>query len=298
MRNEPADLATIGARLELGPRAAEALVGVLTAQNYLIQRDGRFYLSEASRNFLLKDSPYYWGGMFDLLAEVPFTVSGLVEALRRDKPLGLGEDMWERHEVDPEQARVFTRAMHSHSFPAAMGAALRADFSGVTNLLDVAGGSGCFCIALATRYPDMQFTVAELASVCELAKEYAVQYGLQDRIGTLQFDMFHDDWPGGYDGMFFSNIFHDWGWARCEHLAKRSHDALEPGGRIFLHEMLLNDTKDGPLTTTAFSLSMSYFTEGKQFTARELQNLLMKAGFSEITVTPTYGYYSIVSGKR
>lgn len=299
LRDGPADVTALSEKLALGPRATESLVGMVTAQNLLVQRDGRFHLTDVARNFLLKDSPYYWGGIFNLLAEVPFKVSELIEALRRDKPQGLGGvDLWERNEVDPEQARVFTRAMHSHSFPAAMGMALRADFSGVTNLLDVAGGSGCFCIALAARYPDITFTVAELATVCELAEEYAAQYGLQDRIATMPFDMFHDTWPAGYDGMFFSNIFHDWGWARCEHLATNCFEALEPGGRIFLHEMLLEDTKDGPLTAAAFSLSMSYFTEGKQYTARELTDLLSRAGFTDITVTPTYGYYSIVSGRK
>ena len=68
--------------------------------------------------------------------------------------------------------------------------------------------------------------------------------------------MFTDPWPAGYDGIFFSNVFHDWDRASCLHLAKRSYAALPPGGRIFLHEVVLNDTKDGPLVAAAFSMEM------------------------------------------
>ena len=45
-------------RLSLGPRATEALLGVLTSLGFLEQRRGRFHLTDVTRNFLLPDSPY------------------------------------------------------------------------------------------------------------------------------------------------------------------------------------------------------------------------------------------------
>ncbi len=35
---------------------------------------------------------------------------------------------------------------------------------------------------------------------------------------------------------------------------RSSFDALEPGGKILLHEMLLNDSGNGPYPANAFSL--------------------------------------------
>jgi hypothetical protein len=43
---------------------------------------------------------------------------------------------------------------------------------------------------------------------------------------------------------------------------------------------------------------MIFFTQGKQFTAGELEKLLGEAGFEEITLTPTNGYYSLVTGRK
>ena len=99
--------------------------------------------------------------------------------------------------------------MHAHSFAAAMGMARGGDFTGVRRLLDVAGGAGSFCIALAQRYPQMGLTVLELPAVCAAAEPYLARYGLRERIETVAANMFADPWPAGHDAGFFSNIFQD-----------------------------------------------------------------------------------------
>jgi hypothetical protein len=114
---------------------------------------------------------------------------------------------------------------------------------------------------------------------------------LQDELGGLM-----DAWAGG--DIAFSNVFHDWDRASCRHLAGRSLEALPPGGRIYVHEMLLNDTKDGPLPAACFSMSMAISTRGKQYSAEELAHLLTEAGFTNVAVTPTYAYYSLVSAEK
>jgi len=187
--------------------------------------------------------------------------------------------------------------MHAHSFPAAMSMARKGDFADVHQLLDVGGGSGCYCIALATRYPNMRFTVMELPVVCKLTEQYIASYGLQGQIETIPANMFTDPWPSGYDGVLFSDIFHIWDLASCLQLAKRSFEMLPPGGRIFLHEILLNDTKDGPLVAAAYSTSMLWMGS-KQYTARELDKLLRDVGFTDVTVNPTHTYFSLVSARK
>jgi acetylserotonin N-methyltransferase len=98
--------------------------------------------------------------------------------------------------------------------------------------------------------------------------------------------------------MLFSNVFHDWGPETNAKLAADAFAALPRGGRIFLHEMLLDDTGDGPLTTAAFSTLMLANTRGRQFTFAQLKATLEEAGFTDIDVVPTYSYYSVVSGTK
>jgi acetylserotonin N-methyltransferase len=138
----------------------------------------------------------------------------------------------------------------------------------------------------------------ELPAMCEVAQEYIQAGGVAERVDARHVDMFREAWPRGYDAMFFSNIFHDWSDATNAQLAASAFAALPAGGRIYLHEMLLDDTGNAPRTTAAFSMLMLVSTRGRQFTFRQLQTLLETAGFEDIAVTATYGYYSLVSGVK
>src|SRR6185436_18840823 len=99
----------------------------------------------------------------------------------------------------------------------------------------------------------------------------------------------------GYDAIFFSDIFHDWDRETCLQLGRQSYEMLPTGGRIYLHEMLLDDTRDGPLVAIALSMRMLVATLGKQFTFGELDELLRECGFEEVSVTSTSSYFSLVS---
>jgi 3-hydroxy-5-methyl-1-naphthoate 3-O-methyltransferase len=82
--------------------------------------------------------------------------------------------------------------MHGLSFAAAVALAKNADFSGVRRLLDVAGGSGGFSIALAQGNPQLRCTVAELPVVCQVTQRYIAEYGADDRVDTLRLNMFFE----------------------------------------------------------------------------------------------------------
>jgi acetylserotonin N-methyltransferase len=206
-------------------------------------------------------------------------------------------DSWASGNVDSERALRVAAAMQSHSLGAAVALARNADFSGVHRLLDVGGGSGCFAIALAQRNPDLRCDVMELQTMCEVAQEYIRDGGIEDRVGTVAVDMFREPWPRGYDAMFFSNVFHDWNFDTCAWLAAQACEALEPAGRICLHEMLLDDTGDGPLTAVSFSVLM-LGTQGQQFTFGELKALLEGAGFVRVETQRTSVLYSLVTAYK
>ena len=304
----PATIEEVAASLSLGARGAEAMLGVLASLGFLAQHQGRFYITGVSRNYLLPESPYYWGGVLHPFRELTVSHALVRDALQRDKPVSYETESyklsdgivstWEAPVPDVEQIRTFTRMMHSHALPAAMGVAHRGDFTGVRWLLDVGGGSGCFCIALALRYPEMRFTVVDLPVVCELAQQYVADYRLQDRIDTQAIDMFNDPWPADHDAVFFSDIFHDWGIERCRYLGQRSFEVLPPDGRIYIHEILLADTKDGPLPAASYSMQMMLATQGKQLSLGELDELLRACGFEDVSAMQTYGYYSLISGRK
>ena len=62
--------------------------------------------------------------------------------------------------------------------------------------------------------------------------------------------------------------------------------------------MLYNDEKTGPFSAAAFNTCMLLWVEGELYSGREFSAMLTEAGFKDIEVKPTFGYWSIVTGVK
>jgi acetylserotonin N-methyltransferase len=307
----PATAPALAARLGFDERATTILVRLLAALRLLLLRDGRYHLTDDARTYLVQGSPWYWAPMASV-AVSDWHRERLLHKLRQrgsdqaagpeGTPLvsaeGRAADDWAAGRVSAQRAREVAARMHAHSLPAAVGVARHYDFSRLARVLDVGGGSGCFMVAAAQAHAHLHCTVMELQAMCEAAAGYIQAGGVADRVDTRAVDMFRQPWPRGYDAMFFSNIWHDWNVRTCEWLAARAFEALPSGGRILLHEMLLDDEGSGPVTAASFSMLMLLATQGQQFTFGELQAILEGAGFVRVDATATHAYYSVVAGHK
>lgn len=293
----PADTGALSQRTGYTERGLAAVLGMLKCLSLVDRRAGKWQLNAVSSAYFLNDSPYFWGPFFSYMAD-SLPLHELVVENVRGVASGEGRPVegWEGGEIDEDLARRLTDFMHCHSIAPAVGLARSCDFEGVERVLDVGGGSGCYAFSLALEYPKMRATVMDLPTICKVAEGYIERAGVSDRVDTKSVDMFREDWPAGYDCHFFANVFHDWGFETCVELAKSSFAALEPGGRICLQEMLLDDTGDGPIQPIAFSVLMCLGTKGQQFTIEQLDRILTEAGFVDVGAQRSYGYYSLVTG--
>jgi acetylserotonin N-methyltransferase len=298
----------LAARLGLNGRALASVLALLASLGYVVPRAGRYHVTDATRQHLLPSSPFYWGGVWAAMRQHSPLYDQLLRALTTLDPVESipqpshngkrGVDGWASGSLSPEAAASMMKYMHSHSAAAAVAVAQSDLFGSARRLLDVGGCSGVFSIALAERHPDLQCTIMDLPTVCELTPHYVKERGLEDRIDCHAADMFRDPWPHGYDAVFLSNIFHDWRPATCLALARHAFDVLPAGGTINVHEMLLHDDGAGPRTAAAFSVLMAASTQGQQFTFGQLESLLTEAGFVEIECRATSPLHAIVRGHK
>jgi len=298
---EPLSLDDLADKLSLNPKALGVVMSLVSALGLVNRRDGVWRLTPHARTYLLSGTTYSWSPLFEIYKNGTPLHGELLSLLktgktpREDKP----SDGWEAGKVPPDAARSIAKFMHAHSLPAAVAAARSGAFKGVKKLLDVGGGSGVFSIAAAQRNPSLSATIMDLDTMCDAASElFIASSGAADRIDTIAVDMFREDWPTGYDALFFSNVFHDWDDDINAQLSKKSFDALPSGGRIFLHEILMNDNENGPVTPASFSVLMLRGTKGKQYTFRELTKYLEDAGFASVGAVQTSPYYSLVSAVK
>ncbi|MEM7025785.1 MAG: methyltransferase, partial [Pseudomonadota bacterium] len=208
-----------------------------------------------------------------------------------------GDKLFEAHEQQAARAREFTLMMHGHSIAPALTWPDNVDLSETRHMVDIGGGSGAHAIGAALRWPQLSATVLEIPTVCGVAREMIDRYHLQDRINVVEGDFWTEPLPSG-DLHFYGDVFHDWPDEKCRKLATKSFQALEPGGRIMIHEVLYNDDKTGPFVAAALTVVMLAWTEGVQRSRAELGEILEAAGFGDVVVTPSLGYWSIVNATK
>jgi len=296
----PLTLDALAARCKVNARALGILNSLLAGLGLLVRREGRYGLTPVSRAYLVKSSGFYWGALLAGTRRSAPATEEIITALAPDARHAGGENAqgWEAGEIPLERARAIAAFMHAHSCAAAIGAAQHPVLAQVERLLDVGGGSGVFSIAMAQRWPHLRATVMDLENMCIAAMDYVRDGEVADRVDTLAIDMFRQPWPTGHDALFFSNVFHDWSDETCLELARKAFDMLPSGGRIMLHEALINDNLDGPTTPASFSVLMLYRTQGRQFSLPDLAELLGRAGFAGCEATATCGYYSLIVARK
>lgn len=296
------DTAVLAAALGLNARALTVHLGLLAALGFMERREGRWRATAATRTWLHPEAEGYVGPLLHRFKlNQPFH-SQLLETLRTGEKAGEYASVaaeWERGEMPPDLAKMITAFMNAHSRASAMGVAQQPLFGDVKSLLDVGGGSGIFSIHVAKAWPALKATVMDIDTICVEADGYIAAAGATDRVATCAVNMFTQPWPKGHDAHFFSNIFHDWSEPTCLMLAKKSAEALPSGGRILLHEILLDDDGCGPLPALAFSMLMLIGTRGRQYSLPELRGFLEPAGFVDVEAVRTGGgYYSLVSARK
>ena len=123
------------------------------------------------------------------------------------------------------------------------------------------------------------------------------------RIGLIgRREAVHDEYGSEeYDAVLFSGVLHQMSGPTIAAMLRKAFAALQPGGRIWISDMMLNANKTQPVFSTLFSLQMLLTSDaGAVFSEEECLQWLAQAGFVETTSTalPPPLPYVVVSGRR
>ena len=275
-------LQEVAKSLKIEERAALALLSLCASLDLVKLNHEKYELSEVSKHYLLPKSRYYFGAFIDMAIHNP-------EVLSYDKfkkALGLNasevydeQDLFQKNEEDKERAETFTRAMHSKSMMAAS-----------------MWPKGAHAIEAVKQAAGLKAIVYDRPFVCNVAAEYIKFDCLQDRIKVVEGDMWQAPFPCA-DLHFYSDVLHDWPLEKSEFLINKSYESLPEKGRIIIHELLFNDEKSGPIATAVYNMIMLIWTQGQQYSGKELFSMLEKIGFKEIQIFLTgFGSWSIITG--
>ena len=292
----PRTLDELARDLGLAPARLRALLTACVALGLLSHDGQRYANAPASATYLVRSSPAYFGDYFrfQVSRQIYPTLMHLDAALRGERV-----DFYSQLR-DPEEARAFTVAQHSGSLGPAHVVAKLVDLAGAARLLDVAGGSGAFSIVLCERTPGLAATIIDFPSVAAVGRGLVRERGLADRITFVEGDARELAWPADNDVVLMSYLLSAVSEASVAILLAKAVKALRPGGRLLVHDFMVDDDHAGPPLAALWLLNaVTIDADVAALTPAWLTESARSAGFEDCRVTPVVpGTTRLLSARR
>ncbi len=228
-----------------------------------------------------------WGGMLESI------MTGKTAA----ELLGLSSS-FELMSRYPENVGIFNDAMADLTRVVIQDVLAAYDFSQVSHLLDVGGGSGELIGAVATKYEHIRGTVFDLPRCAAAANEHLKRVGVSDRVEFVAGNFF-ETVPAGADLIVLKSVIHDWNDERSGVILQNCRRALIDGGELILIERVMSDASgvnNDDKSHAMSDLNMMRGPGGRERTKKEYRDLLAKNNFHIVSISPA-GRFSVMAAR-
>lgn len=195
---------------------------------------------------------------------------------------------------NPSAAAIFDEAMTGWSMQNSTAVAAAYDFSGIGTLMDVGGGHGYLIATILKANPTMRGILCDTSEVVEGAHSRIDSLGLSDRCRVIASDFF-ESVPSGADACILKSVIHDWDDSHATRILQNCRQALNPGGRVLLAEMVIPPGND-PHIGKLLDLEMLIMVGGHERTEAQFGELFASAGLRLSRIVPTASPLCVVEG--
>lgn len=270
----------INERLKVDQQGLFRLLNALSALELLTKENDKYSNTPAAKTFLSKDSALYVGFMIMHHHHLMPSWQKMDQAIVEGRPITDKSSV-----PDEEWRESFLMGMFNMAMAIAPGLSKELDLSGCKRLLDLGGGPGTFAIHFCLANPGLTASVYDLATTQPFAQKTIQKFKVSDRVDFIPGDYTREEFAFAqpYDAAWLSHILHGEGPKQATDVIRKAVSALKPGGKIFIHEFILNDTLDGPLFPALFTLNMYLGTpDGQSYSQSELVDMLAASGVKDI----------------
>lgn len=235
---------------------ALASIGVLTWAD-----DKRLQNAPAAEAFLSKQSKYDFGDYLRYQIDqqmYPFLLQ--LNAVIKDDLPDAAIASYRHWMADEAQASVYSESQHAGSLGPGRTLARRVDLSDAGSLLDVGGGTGAMTISLCKAYTDLHSTIIDFPNVAEIGWRFVTEAGLVDRVRYIPGNAVEVAWPGGQDAILMSYLLSGVPGSAVETLIRNAFTALAPGGKLMIHDFMVDEDRSGPPLAALWQLQHMAFT--------------------------------------
>jgi precorrin-6B methylase 2 len=262
-------------------RGVGVLLDALAALQLLVKRGQEYSLIPGSEDYLTTRGSRSIVRMAQHQANCLRNWAQLAQVVQSGRPAQRAPSV--RGPVGDRAA--FIGGMHNISAPIADRVIRGVQPLSFQRLLDVGGASGTWTMAFLRACPAGTAILFDLPEVIKIAKDRLAEAGLAPRVECVAGDFTRDPLPAGVDLAWVSAIVHQNSRSQNRALFRKVGQALVPGGRIVLRDILMQEDRVAPLAGALFAVNMLVATEGGgTFTFAELRGDLESAGLGQVKV--------------
>jgi len=246
----------------------------------LLELDGSRYRNSETAEAFLADIP----GRLDLrpilryFDEIVYPRwEKFAEAIRTDQ----GQPQFSKFTT--HQQRMFSAAVEVFSAPGAVALAGSYDFRRHHRLLDIAGGTGSFLIAVLQHHNALKGTLFELPGACAVARQRLANELERRRIDVVEGDVFKDPLPGGHDVVLIANVVHVFSAAHNIELMRKIRAHVMPGARLLLVDLWTDPSHSQPSAAALMSGQFLLTSgEGQVYSEQEADEWLAQTRWKKL----------------
>eukprot|EP00448_Togula_jolla_P039926 CAMPEP_0170645524 /NCGR_PEP_ID=MMETSP0224-20130122/43134_1 /TAXON_ID=285029 /ORGANISM="Togula jolla, Strain CCCM 725" /LENGTH=363 /DNA_ID=CAMNT_0010976763 /DNA_START=59 /DNA_END=1151 /DNA_ORIENTATION=+ len=279
-----ASAAAIGEACGISSPRLQTLLTSLVAIKCLRLNEGLYTLSPNTAKSMVVSSRHYYGDYlrYQIGRQFYHTMGKLPEVMTTGKAPNYAS--WFS---DPETAKTYTQAQHNGSVATAtylVKKKLQLG-GGISDMLDVGGGSGAFSYVFVGATPGLKSTVLELPEVCRTGEGIRAQQSedVQSRVSFVELDATSPDWPvkeNSFDVVLMSYISGSVPEPIIGKLYANAYKALRSGGRLLVHDFMVDDSLDGPALGALWGLQhVTVNADGLGLCPREIISRMASSGF-------------------
>lgn len=273
-------------KLKLRPTVM--LLDALASLKILEKKDDKYCVSKDYAPFLLSTSEKNVVSILNHYYYMYADWGSLKQALKTDKPV-------DRKERSVDQFYEFIRGMDNLTkfYKDRLIANIKTD--GVKKFLDVGSGPATYLRDILKKNKDIKGYILDLPDATKVAKEFLTKEGLLNRVKFIKGDIESADFGNGYDAILMSQVLHSLTPESVKIAFNKAYNALKKGGKLYIHEFYLNETRTFPPENVIFCLNMLLHSNGgDNFTISQIKKLYSVHGFKNIKITKFKKPYTVL----
>jgi hypothetical protein len=286
----PANLQEIAERISVPSRTAGIVAAAMVSLGLIEQEGGRYQNSAAAATFLAGKPDLDLRPMLAMRDNISYPEwQNLSQAVRLD-----GGQGW-FSKLDQAQQQIFSAGVEALTAPVAAVLPIAYDFSPHRSLLDLAGGTGSFLVAVLRHCPALRGTLFELPQVCTIARQRLAKEPERTRIDIVEGDFLSGSLPSDHDVVLAANVVHLFSAAHNLEIMRRSRAAVQPGARLLLVDFWTDPTHSKPVAAALMSGTFLLTTgEGQTYSEQEADEWLNETGWRKCARKALSGAISLI----